>query len=209
MSTPVPSDPDATETTDAVTPAPVESPDPIPGEPDAHPGAVGVGAGVAGMAGAAIGAVLGPVGILIGATIGAIAGGLAGHEVAAAPADPETAVPLDKPLPTASSGLITPDESSFMGDSTSADSGVTGEAPLLTESALPAAFATSAEPVETAAYDAEETSFDTNPVYTDHLDTEQTIRVSAYYRFLGREEAHAPGNDFEDWIAAEKEVLQR
>ena len=212
MSTPVPSDPDATETTDPMTPTgakvPVESPDPLTGEPDAHPGAVGVGAGMAGVAGAAIGMVLGPVGMLVGATIGAIAGGLAGHEVAAAPADPEVPVSLEKPLPTASSGLITPDESSIFADSTSADSGVTGEAPLLTESALPAAFATSAEPVETASTDEEATSFDTNPVYTDHIDTEQTIRLGAYYRYLGREETHESGNDFDDWIAAEKEVLQ-
>ena len=211
MSTPVPSDPQATDTTDPVAPAKphVESPDPITGEPDAHPVGVGAGALAAGAAGAAIGAIGGPIGVLIGATIGAIAGGLAGHEVAAAPADPETPVSLDKPLPTASSGLITPDESSFLADSSSADSGVTGEAPLLTESALPAAFATSAEPESSASTDREETSFDTNPAYTSHLSTEQTIRLGAYYRYLGREEEHQPGTDFEDWIAAETEVLQR
>ena len=213
MSTPVPNDPDAIETAHPVTPAattaPVASPDPITGEPDAHPAAVGVGAGVAGMAGAAIGAVLGPIGMLVGATIGAVAGGLAGHEVASAPADPETPVSLDEPLPTASSGLITPDESSFLGDSSSADSGVTGEAPLVTESALPAALATSAEPERTASTDLEETPFDANPEYSGHLGTEETIRLGAYYRYLSREEIHEPGSDFGDWIAAEREVLQR
>ena len=200
MSIPVPTEPEP-ETT-ASTPE-TGSPDPITGEPGAHPVSVGVGALGAGAAGAAIGAVLGPIGVLVGATIGAIAGGLAGHEVAAAPADPETPTSLDKPLPTASSGLITPDESSFLADSSSADSGVTGEAPLVTESALPAFLATSAEPADT-----QETAFDTNPVYTSHLSTEQTIRLGAYYRYLSREAVGQEGSDVEDWIAAEKEVLQ-
>ena len=78
----------------------------------------------------------------------------------------------------------------------------------MTESALPAAFATSAEPVEAASTDEPETTFDTNPVYANHLDTEQTIRLGAYYRYLGREEIHESGSDFDDWIAAEKETLQ-
>ncbi len=212
MSTPVPIEPEpettaslsSADTLPATTPA-IDSPDPITGEPGAHPVGVGVGALSAGAAGAAIGMIGGPIGMLVGATIGAIAGGLAGHEVAAAPADPETPVSLDKPLPTASSGLITPDESSFLADSSSADSGVTGEAPLVTESALPAFFATSAEPIST---EPEEKTFDTNPVYTDHLSTEETIRTGAYYRYLSREAVEQPGTDVEDWIASEKEVLQ-
>ncbi len=198
MSTPVPTEPEPE--TIATTPE-TGSPDPITGEPGAHPVGVGVGALSAGAAGAAIGAVGGPIGMLIGATIGAIAGGLAGHE-AAASVESAAPVSLDKPLPTASSGLITPDESSFLADSSSADSGVTGEAPLVTESALPAFLSTRAEP------EPEETEFDTNPVYTSHLDTEQTIRLGAYYRYLGREESRQPGSDMDDWIAAEKEVLQ-
>ena len=123
MSTPVSTEPDpetpvtsSADTTATSTPE-TGSPDPITGEPGAHPVGVGVGALSAGVAGAAIGAIGGPIGVLVGAAIGAIAGGLAGHEVAAAPADPETPVALDKPLPTAGSGLITPDESSFLGDS--------------------------------------------------------------------------------------------
>ena len=239
MSIPVPIEPEsqtsasasAADTTPAVATTETGSPDPITGEPGAHPLGVGAGALAAGAAGAAIGAVLGPIGVLVGATVGAVVGGLAGHE-AAASADTETPVSLDTPLPTASSGLITPEESSFLGDSTSADSGVTGEAPLVTESALPAAFATNAEPEkapmtsheftpasttttepETSAsavadMDTEEAAFDSNPVYQTHLSTEETIRTGAYYRYLGREETHAPGSAMEDWIAAEKEVLQ-
>ncbi len=229
MSIPVPTEPEP-ETTASLSPADktpattpeIDSPDPITGEPGAHPVGVGVGALSAGAAGAAIGMIGGPIGMLVGATIGAIAGGLAGHEVASAPVDPETPVSLEKPLPTASSGLITPDESSFLADSSSADSGVTGEAPLVTESAIPAFFATSAEPEKTVAQmeaepeetvtqtsvKPEETVTPTSPMYSTHLDTEQTIRTGAYYRYLDRESMGEPGSDFEDWIAAEKQVLR-
>lgn len=58
------------------------NPDPITGEPGAHP--VGVAGGSTGgaLAGAAIGAVGGPVGAAVGGAIGAVAGGLAGKGVA-------------------------------------------------------------------------------------------------------------------------------
>ena len=58
------------------------NPDPITGEPGAHPVGVGAGAASVGAAGAAIGAVAGPVGIVAGAAVGAVAGGLAGKNVA-------------------------------------------------------------------------------------------------------------------------------
>ena len=61
---------------------PSTHPDPITGEPGAHPVGTGVGAASAGAAGAAIGAIGGPVGIVAGAAIGAVAGGLAGKGVA-------------------------------------------------------------------------------------------------------------------------------
>ena len=55
------------------------NPDPITGEPGAHPVGVGVGAAGGGATGAAIGtAVGGPVGTVVGAVVGAIAGGLTG-----------------------------------------------------------------------------------------------------------------------------------
>lgn len=61
-----------------------KNPDPITGEPGAHP--VGVAGGSAGgaAAGAAIGAIGGPVGALVGGAIGAVAGGLVGKGAAEA-----------------------------------------------------------------------------------------------------------------------------
>lgn len=118
--TPVPPPPDdhaaATDqpTHAAHEPAATDSPDPITGEPGAHPVGVGVGALSAGVAGAAIGSIGGPIGVLIGAAIGAVAGGLAGKEVAAtgeAPIvvsdavasgsvdEPATVVPPEVPTP--------------------------------------------------------------------------------------------------------------
>ena len=61
------------------------NPDPITGEPGAHPIGVGVGAGAGGAAaGAAVGTVAGPVGTLVGAAVGAVVGGLAGKAAAEA-----------------------------------------------------------------------------------------------------------------------------
>lgn len=58
------------------------NPDPITGEPGAHPVGTGVGAAAGGATGAAIGSVAGPIGTAVGAIIGAVAGGLAGKGVA-------------------------------------------------------------------------------------------------------------------------------
>ena len=78
----------------------------------------------------------------------------------------------DKPLPTASSGLITPDESSFFADST------TGESSVLTESPFPAGRAVDAEgsgeKSATTSHFAEEPEFKTAPdapVETSSFDT--------------------------------------
>lgn len=61
------------------------NPDPITGEPGAHPVGTGVGTAGAGAAGAAIGgAVGGPVGAAVGAVIGGIAGAYGGKGVAEA-----------------------------------------------------------------------------------------------------------------------------
>lgn len=60
-------------------------PDPITGEPGAHPLGTGLGAAAGGMAaGAAVGTVAGPVGTVIGAAVGAVVGGLAGKGIAEA-----------------------------------------------------------------------------------------------------------------------------
>jgi phage tail tape-measure protein len=58
------------------------NPDPITGEPGAHPVGTGVGATGGALAGAAIGAVGGPVGMAAGALVGAVTGGIVGKEVA-------------------------------------------------------------------------------------------------------------------------------
>lgn len=253
-----------------------DHPDPLTGEPHAHPVGVGVGALSAGAAGAAIGTLAGPVGVVVGAVIGAIAGGMAGKEVAESPEISPTseeggtldefdrstagttpgpeeiplspamsertnptddafftgvsegshrdaelgtaakgfdrspgasvaAVPVraatvaseDKPLPTASSGLITPGEDSFFADST------TGGSSMLVEHPYPAAHAVSpgdhfADFTTTGAAEA-----------ADGPDAEHAVRTGAYYRFLGRERTGEPGSELEDWIAAEEEVRRR
>ncbi len=58
------------------------NPDPITGEPGAHPVGTGVGAAAGGATGAAIGSFAGPIGTAVGSVIGAVAGGLAGKGVA-------------------------------------------------------------------------------------------------------------------------------
>jgi hypothetical protein len=66
-------------------PTPDSNPDPITGEPGAHPvGVAGGGTGGA-LAGAAIGGALGgPIGAAVGGAVGAVAGGLAGKGAAEA-----------------------------------------------------------------------------------------------------------------------------
>ena len=65
--------------------SPDSNPDPITGQPGAHPVGTGAGAAGAGAAGLAIGGLVGgPVGAVIGAVIGAVGGGLAGSQVAEA-----------------------------------------------------------------------------------------------------------------------------
>ena len=65
-----------------IRPDPATNPDPITGEPGAHPVGTGVGAASGAAAGAAVGAIAGPIGAGIGGIVGAVAGGLAGHGVA-------------------------------------------------------------------------------------------------------------------------------
>lgn len=59
------------------------NPDPITGQPGAHPVGTGVGAASAGAVGTAVGAAIGgPVGAVVGAVAGAVGGGLIGKGVA-------------------------------------------------------------------------------------------------------------------------------
>ena len=59
------------------------NPDPITGQPGAHPLGTGVGAaGVGGVSTVVGGVVAGPVGAVVGAVVGSVAGGLAGKGTA-------------------------------------------------------------------------------------------------------------------------------
>lgn len=60
------------------------NPDPITGEPGAHPVGTAVGGTGGALTGAAIGSVAGPIGTVVGGAIGAVVGGLAGKGVAEA-----------------------------------------------------------------------------------------------------------------------------
>lgn len=62
---------------------PDSNPDPITGEPGAHPVGTGIGAAGAGSVGAVVGGIVGgPVGAVVGAAIGAVGGGLFGKGAA-------------------------------------------------------------------------------------------------------------------------------
>jgi len=62
---------------------PDANPDPITGQPGAHPVGTGLGAVGAGAVGAAVGGLVGgPVGAVVGAAVGAVGGGLAGKSIA-------------------------------------------------------------------------------------------------------------------------------
>lgn len=60
------------------------NPDPITGEPGAHPLGTGIGAAAAGAAATAIGATAGPLGAVVGAVVGSVIGGLVGKSAAEA-----------------------------------------------------------------------------------------------------------------------------
>lgn len=62
---------------------PDANPDPITGQPGAHPVGTGIGAAGAGAVGAVVGGIVGgPIGAAVGTVIGAVAGGLAGKSAA-------------------------------------------------------------------------------------------------------------------------------
>lgn len=227
--------PEPADSTDPVvieTPAPVPAPasahpDPITGEPGAHPVGVGVGALGAGAAGAAIGSIGGPIGMLIGAAIGAVAGGLAGKEVAATsemPAAEETAAATEESSEAVGAGTPTP---IFMNSMSGAGLGALGGSGFAGESALlPAgnAVVTGAStedleddvlPAPTRASVASATGFqapsvpESTPLAGAAMphSGEEAVRVSAYYHFLDRETTGESGDALGDWLAAEREMM--
>jgi hypothetical protein len=73
---------DETDQIDEINPED-RNPDPITGQPGAHPLGTGVGAAGVGTVATVIGATVGgPVGAVVGAVVGSVAGGLAGKSTA-------------------------------------------------------------------------------------------------------------------------------
>lgn len=208
MSIPSPTEPeDSTDPVVTETPAPVPAPesahpDPITGEPGAHPVGVGVGALGAGAAGAALGSIGGPIGMLIGAAIGAVAGGLAGKEVAATnetPVEEGTVSVTEGSTGANEVRLPTPiSMNSLPGEGLRA----LGGAGFAEDAAIPAV-------------DADVTGFQAAPVSEDTPlagaamphSGEEAVRVSAYYHFLDRNTTGADGDALGDWLAAEREMM--
>ena len=194
-------------------------PDPITGEPGAHPVAVGAGALGGAGAGALVGAFAGPIGAVIGAAIGAIAGGVVGHEAAVssdaeASADastgdlnPEATGSVTETSGRPSSVAAAPDEETmvFPGSDLGAPA-VTmendgGRPPLGSSFLLGTASAPTGEREAFAPADeAAGHSFSVGG------DPSESVRMAAYYRYLDRLESGRPGDELGDWVEAEREV---
>ena len=216
-----PTDPIITETP-APEPVPASAhPDPITGEPGAHPVGVGVGALGAGVAGAAIGSIGGPVGILIGAAIGAVAGGLAGKEVASTeekPLEEDGDSAMDEPASTAPAGMPTPISmgsipgegframsGAAFGDASLFSTGTAAPVDLVEDDALPTPTHAAVGGVGfQAPLVPETTSLAGAPM--PHSG-EEAVRVSAYYLYLGRIADGRPGDALGDWLTAEREMI--
>ncbi len=230
--TPNPDDPNFAEAADQPAPAvpanhtaATDHPDPITGEPGAHPVGVGVGAVGAGAAGAAIGSIGGPIGMLIGAAIGAVAGGLAGKEVATITDAPEVSsagattlssaeeppmvLPTDDPSPITTDAVPGESFRPAAGSGFADDVGLsmTGASPLpatppvdLEDDALPMTAATGlqAPPVPEA-----------EPLMNSMMPAngEEAVRVAAYYHYLDRIRSGQPGDAVADWLEAEHEMM--
>ena len=210
-------------------------PDPITGEPGAHPVGVGVGAIGAGLAGAAIGAIAGPLGALVGAAIGAVAGGIAGHEVASADDEPVSLADQSVSTETAPDAAL-----SAEGMAGSQTGGVPGTvlssspvlgipAPSVEEPAgqFHEAFTTTTWQ-EAVTEDQVTGNDDTAKEMTPEMESspvdegatvqgltagetfnsEEIFRLAAYFRFLHRQTTVEPGDALGDWITAEREVVK-
>ena len=200
------------------TPVATGNPDPITGEPGAHPVGVGVGALSAGAAGAAIGSIGGPIGVLIGAAIGAVAGGLAGKEVAATTETPTvvdagtTGATTEMPIPVTMGSM--PGEgfravagSGFADDLSLTSTGVPSlpVAPpvAMEDDALPMTAASAATGLQASAVP-EETPLMGTPMPANG---EEAVQVAAYYQFLARLRAGRHGDAVSDWLEAEREMM--
>ena len=230
--TPNPDDSNFAEAADQPAPAvpadhlaATDHPDPITGEPGAHPVGVGVGALGAGAAGAAIGSIGGPIGMLIGAAIGAVAGGLAGKEVAAtadAPAVSSTGATTlssaEEPpvvLPTADSTPITTDAVPGESFRPVAGSGFADDAGLSMTSASPLPATPPVDLEDDALPMTAATGLQAPLVSEDEplmgstmpANGEEAVRVAAYYHYLDRMRSGRSGDAVADWLEAEHEMM--
>ncbi len=232
-STPIQPEPE--DTTDPVVteaPAPEHAPasahpDPITGEPGAHPVGVGVGALGAGAAGAAIGSIGGPIGMLIGAAIGAVAGGLAGKEVATSSGESAAEAErtaINEPTSTIAADMSTPISmgsvpgegframggAGFAGDAEMLSTGThevsAGLAESVEDDALPTP--THAAIPGAAGFQAPVVS-ETAPLASTPMPQsgEEAVQVSAYYHYLSRTATGEPGDAMGDWLEAEREMM--
>ena len=234
MSTPITppnsDDPDFAAATDQPTTAPdpaaVANPDPITGEPGAHPVGVGVGALSAGAAGAAIGSIGGPIGVLIGAAIGAVAGGLAGKEVAASSeppvaddagsvitsSEPPLVLPADAPTPITMGSVPGEGFRAVMGSGFADDPSLASTGTSTLPAAPPVDLEDDALPMTAGSVAAGLQA----PPMPEHeplmgasmpASGEEAVRVAAYYRFLDRVRYGQPGDETGDWLRAESEMM--
>lgn len=176
---------------------PTASADPVVAEEVGHPVSTGIGALGGGAAGAAMGVVAGPLGVLVGAAVGALAGGLAGSEMAAVADEAE--------IGNGDSSYTLPDLQSPARTSTAGASSEPASGALLREVGDGApgggALAMGLRPVGGSMVDEEEDSLSAEQYPQDE------IRTAAYYRYLVREREGRGGDELEDWVEAEREVL--
>jgi hypothetical protein len=202
---PAVTDPGISEIEPLESEAPTASSDPVVADEVGHPVGVGIGALSAGAAGAAIGAVAGPIGILVGAVVGAVAGGLVGEEVAAAgdlaetdnPDSSYTAPDLSEPtsLATQSTGYGSGAEPASGSLFSGADDNariVSNRVPDLSGTRPP--------------MDLEEAPLAPDLQPEPATLSEDTVRTSAYYRYVERETTGRPGDEVGDWVEAEREL---
>jgi hypothetical protein len=201
----------ATDADLAESEVPTASADPVVADEVGHPVGVGIGALSAGAAGAAIGAVVGPIGMVVGAVVGAFAGGLVGEEVASAGDDAETDNPdstyttpdLVEPTSLATGGSVLGYSPVSTSGSLYSGSDAGGYGNVDTTPDIPAIPAAEAE----LKYLQKQPP--SPPVATpegSHPASEEVIRTSAYYRYVGRSAAGESGDELQDWLQAEREL---
>lgn len=183
--------------------------DPLTHEPGAHPVGVGVGAAGVGTIGALLGSVAGPVGMLVGTIAGAFAGAVVGKDTAEAVNPTEgtdrTAAAAGEFVAPVLPPSTPPPEPEPVAEPIFSSPAPPPPAPArprlqrIVLAGRAAAVAAAATPGENLA-PLEVTAQDAYP--------EGGVREAAYFRYLERQRSGSPGNETDDWTAAEREVLR-